>query len=895
MTIEFTARIFWISVLIVILFLRTVCAQEYTVISGQVIDTLNRPIPSASVIIKKSKVIEAYTYTNDFGEYQLTIDSYGDFEFNIKALGYDSWSSTISLDNVSKSQNINVTLSEEITELNEVIVSAEEVIRIKKDTISILTDVYADGNENSVEDLLKKIPGITVNVNGTIMVGNQEIEKLMIDGDDLFERGYKILSKNMPAYPIKELEILKNYSNNRLLKGVEQSDKVALNLKLNEEAKRVWFGNVDLVYGATSENRYQAKGNLMNFGKKNKYYFLANLNNIGEDATGDVEQLVRPFRVNEPGSIGDDQRLNNLIGLNQGIIDFKASRSNFNNAELASLNAIFNPSERVKIKTLGFFNWDEKDFFRNSTAIVDAVGSNFTNTEDYVLRNAEQRFFGKVDLMYDISATQVLEATTKFNKGNFNDRANLNFNGAATLESLQHQNTLFDQKISYSNKYKDKKVLLLTGRFIDEVTPQQYGVNQFFYEDFFTNIDNADNVLQATNGKFCFFGFNAHLLKRRQSGNLFELQLGNAHRQDRFTSSFSIFEGADLLESPEGFQNDLNYRVNDLYLKGKYRWALNDLGITARLDAHQLFNRLDFGAGIKTQQPFFVNSNIGMDWEIDNKNKVITNLSHNTTNAGILDVYNNNVLTGFRNFARGTGGFDQLTATSLTLNYQLGNWSDRFFANTFMSYTKNHDFFSTNTVLSQNFAVSEKILIQDREFFNISSNLDYYLKFITSNIEVDLGFSQSDFKNSINNAPLRTVTSNNYRYGLELRSGFSGIFNYHVGTKWTTNSIETSMENTFTNNLSFADISFVFDEKWNMQLQSERYFFGNVEGDNTYYFLDFDSNFEIQKNKLSVGVTGKNLFNTNSFTNFAISDIGTTTTQYRLLPRFVLLRMEYQF
>lgn len=40
---------------------------------------------------------------------------------------------------------------------------------------------------------------------GTIKVGDQEIEKLMIDGDDLFERGYKILSKNMPAYPIEEV------------------------------------------------------------------------------------------------------------------------------------------------------------------------------------------------------------------------------------------------------------------------------------------------------------------------------------------------------------------------------------------------------------------------------------------------------------------------------------------------------------------------------------------------------------------------------------------------------------------------------------------------------------------------------------------------------------------
>ena len=45
-----------------------------------------------------------------------------------------------------------------------------------------------------MEDLLKTIPGLNINSEGTIKIGNQEIEKLMIDGDDLFEKGYKILN-----------------------------------------------------------------------------------------------------------------------------------------------------------------------------------------------------------------------------------------------------------------------------------------------------------------------------------------------------------------------------------------------------------------------------------------------------------------------------------------------------------------------------------------------------------------------------------------------------------------------------------------------------------------------------------------------------------------------------
>lgn len=95
--------------------------------------------------------------------------------------------------------------------------------------------------------------------------------------------------------------------------------------------------------------------------------------------------------------------------------------------------------------------------------------------------------------------------------------------------------------------------------------------------------------------------------------------------------------------------------------------------------------------------------------------------------------------------------------------------------------------------------------------------------------------------------------------------------------------------------MSFLDLSFVFSDKFDTQIQSERYYFGNLQTDNTYYFLDFDARYKLIDNKLTLGITGKNLFNTERFRNFSISDIGTSTTEYRLLPRFVLLKLEYRF
>lgn len=879
--------------IIAIVFLQNICFSQ-TIITGSVKEGASN-LHSVGVILKDSlaKSIIAYTFSDDSGKYELKTNRYGKFNLVFTSLGHETKTVPLILKQAQEKLTIDVTLKEKAMYLDEVIIKADLPMTVKEDTISFKTKFYIQGTEQTVEDLLQKIPGLQIDNNGAIKIGNQEIEKLMVDGDDLFERGYKILSKNMPAYPIEEVEILKNYSNNRLLKGVEESDKIALNLKLDEKSKRIWFGNVETSLG--NDNFYQVKGNLMNFGKNNKYYFLTNLNTIGYDATGDIENLIRPFRINEPASIGDDQSVQPLLDLSPNQLNFKQSRTGFNNAELVSLNAIFNPTDKLKIKTLGFFNGDETDFFRNRVDVVAVNGTNFTNTEDFGLRNKKRIAFGKFDLVYNISKTKMLEVTTKYNNGDFDDTSNLLFNGNPTIENLQQRNSLFDQKITYTNKVKDKKVFLLTGRFIDEKTPQNYRLNQFFYQELFPENADANNIAQLSENQMQFVGINAHLLNRTENGHLLELQWGNEYRKDNLSTVFSLLENETVLEQPNGYQNQTNYHVNNLYLKSKYRLSFSDFGLTGKLDLHQLFNRLENNGNSSDQNPFFINPSLGFDWKINDKNKIVSSYSYNTTNANILDVYSDFVLTGFRSFSAGNGNFNQLDASSMVFNHQLGNWSDRFFANTFVLYSKNHDFFSTNTIIEQNFTQSEKIRIEDREFISINSKLDYFFKVISSNLKLDLGYTQSEFKNIVNGSDLREIRSINYDYGLELRSGFKGVFNFHLGTKWSMTEIQTTIGNAFTDNVSFLDMSFVFNDKFDVHTQSERYYFGNLQTDDTYYFWDVDMRYKLIENKLTFGISGKNLFNTERFRNFSVSDIGTATTEYRLLPRLVLLKMEYRF
>jgi hypothetical protein len=879
--------------LYIIFSINNICSAQ-TIIEGVVTDLETSKGVFASVVLKdeNGKII-TYTNTKNEGYFELKATLKGVFNLNVSSLSYEAQSKKIEITSSAKIKE-DFILNPKTTVLQEVVVQSRRPITVKKDTIIFDAKSFLQGNEQVVEDLLKKIPGLNVLSDGTVKIGNQEVEKVMIDGDDFFEKGYKIVTKNMPVNPIDKVEVYQNYSNNKHLKGIENSEKVALNLTLKEDAKRIWFGNAFGGYGLVSENRYEFRANLMNFGKKSKHYFLTNFNNIGIDAVGDINHLIRPFRYDEPASLGDNQSANSLLALNYELPNLKKRRVNLNNAEMLSLNSIFTLSDKVKLKTLGFLNTDEIDFFKNSLQQFSVGNTTFTNTENFVGRKTQLTGFGKIDLTYDISKTKTFEYTGKFNKTNEKNRSDLLFNNDLLNERLNANNQLFDQKVIYTNKFKDNKVFLLSSRYINEKTPQNYSVNQFIFQDLFT--ENANNTKQFSENKMQFAGVEAHLLDKKKNGDLFEIKIGNQLRIDNLTTRFKLLQDENNLVFPNGYQNNLTYTTNDLYLSAKYRLKLKKFTLLTQADAHQLFNKLENFDKKSNQNPFFILPKIGLDWKINEKNKIITSYSYNTTNAGVLDVYSGFVQTGFRSFSKGLEEFNQLNSSSAILNYTYGSWGDKFFANTFILYSKNNDFFSTNSIIAQNYSQSEKIIIKDREFLSISSSIDRYFKPIKSNLKINLGATKTNFKNIVNNSNLREVKNFNADYGFELRSGFRGFFNYHIGSKWNYNEVETTIKNSFTDNMSFFDLSFMFSDNFNIQVQSERYFFGNLDkNNNKYYFLDLEARYVVKENKLTFFLSGNNLFNTETFRNYSISDINISQTEYRLMPRYVLLKMEYRF
>lgn len=858
-------------------------------ISGTVFSENNKPLNNASVLLKnKENNTLTYQITKNNGEFSFHHEGTDTLYLHCNALGFEK--QIINIIPAKDLQKLKIILLEKTEQLQEIIIETSIPICEKKDTIVFNAKSFLDGTEYSVEDLLKKLPGVQVSENGTIKIGNQEIEKIMVEGDDFFEKGYKILSKNMPVNPLKNVEILKNYSNNKHLKGVENSDRVAINLTLEDDYKRKWFGNAQGSYGAASANRYALRSNLMNFGKNDKYYFLTSLNNLGNVTSGDLSSLI--YSSNEP-VIGDGLSAYKMLSLSESSAALNRERTRFNNNEMISLNSIFSLSEKTKLKVVGFFNTDENNFYKyNQTWFSDATTS-FVNTEDYFMRKKERAFFGKTAITHDFSKTSTLEVSSGYHYGQNKDKSSIVFNEHPLNEDLLTESHFSDTKFVYTTKLSDRKVLMVSGRYLYDKKPQNYVVNQFVYQDLFQN--EADGVQQFSENTMRFLGAEVRYLDRRSKGHLFEISANVSSRTDDLYSKLSLISPSDNL-SINDFQNDITLKNNALQINVLYAYQwMKDIRIVPSVQFKYVHQKLENKISLKSYRPFLIDPSISLNWDINNKNKIQAYYRYSWQTSELIDLYSNTIHTGFRSFSKGYNDFVKFGNHNATLAYNYGAWMDRFLFAIMIGYSQADKYFSSQSILTQNYSITEPVILRDRTSLFSNATVDYYLKFMKTNMKIKGNYSHSNYQNYVNASEIRSIKSSSLGYGVELRSGFSGMINYHIGSNWDEVRYETETKKSYVNNRTFLNFTLRLHSKIFATLKNERYYFGYLtQTKKDFYLSDFTLDYK-RNDKVNYGFVINNIFDNDEFVSYQLTDISQSATRYQLIGRYALLKAEIRF
>ena len=241
-------------------------AQSKPSVSGTVVDSLSKaPIEFATVAVVNAKdtSLISYTLTQNNGSFKLTGLPAGlQTKLIISAMGYGSFRQAIVFKPGENKETGSVFLNSK--SLKEVVIKGERSpVTIRKDTIEFSAEAFKTRPNAVVEDLLKLLPGVQVNMDGSILINGRPVSKLLIDGKRFFGDDPTVGTKNLDAELVDKVQVYDDRDEDPDHKLTDMELSKIINLKLKSKIKKSTIGKIYGGYG--TRGRYEAGGIVSTF------------------------------------------------------------------------------------------------------------------------------------------------------------------------------------------------------------------------------------------------------------------------------------------------------------------------------------------------------------------------------------------------------------------------------------------------------------------------------------------------------------------------------------------------------------------------------------------------------------------------------------------------------
>lgn len=380
------------------------------------------PLDGTNVVVLRGGRAVSFSITNGEGTFSLPIELPADtLILYVSMLGYTPF-----LEKIGHRTLFEIELNPAPIQLNEVTIRPGRIWG-RNDTIRYDASQFLRENDRTVEDLMKRLPGIQIDDDGNIQYKGKSIGTLYVEGLDLMDSRYKSISRNLPAQSVKEVEVLDNHQRVKSLVGKVASDVTDINLKLNDNFKDKWSFNTKEAVGFSVEDfLYEAEGNAMQISKKSQSLYALKLSNTGNGITKEADKGIEGTLQNLP-----DYRLLPTESISSPL---KERRWLFNDAAIATANRLYRLTEDSRLKLNVFYT---KDHINRESALETSY-FNITDTL-MVVENKNQTIKEK---LVNISADYEVNASTHFlrNKMDFRlEKENVGTDISGTHDVFQSQ------------------------------------------------------------------------------------------------------------------------------------------------------------------------------------------------------------------------------------------------------------------------------------------------------------------------------------------------------------------------------------------------------------------------------------------------------------------------
>ncbi|MEJ7626686.1 MAG: TonB-dependent receptor [Ferruginibacter sp.] len=858
---------------VLVLFLNTASFAQTGNIKGIVVDntdTLALPGATVSLLLQADSSLVKTTTTLKDGTFNFTEIATDSFIVTVTSVGYQQYISFINISGSERNLG-SLKLYKQGKDLSVVtIVSKASPVIQRGDTSQFSASQFKVNPDATTEDLIKKMPGITVDKDGTVTAQGEQVRKVTVDGRDFFGDDASAALKNLPSEVVDKIQVFDRLSDQAQLTGFDDGNsQKSINIVTKSGIKNGQFGRAFAGYG--TDERYAAGGNISFFKKNRRFSLVGNFNNINQQNFASQDLLGLTSSANRggggqrggggggrPGGGGSD---NFNVGQASGISKTNAFGINFSNQW----------SPKMTIAGSYFFNNSKN----NNESII--------NTETF--SNPKHQF-----------ANQFVNSVTK----NTNHRINLRLeykldssNSIFIIPNISFQNNN-SSSLSLLNSFYGINDSINTSRVNNRAERNGYNIrNNILYRHSF-----------AKRGRTISLGFNTNYTKNN-SETISEGQyrfFSNGSIDDSTQNQFydnatngRTFGGTIAYTEPLSLKSQLQFDYSPSVQKNKadqqtfsydgQKYSMFDSSLSNKFDntittnnagvSYRLNPSRDeqFSAGINFQNaklesqrifpaPSTVNqsfSNILPNLMWRKKLSAVSNIRlfyRASTNFPSINQLQD--VVNITNPLRISSGNPDLTQSYTQLlsgryTYTNSKTSRSFFANLFLQTAA--DYISNAIYIPQN----GDSLIQNNIELNRGSqltkpvNLDGYkslrtfftysmpIKKLKTNINLNAGFNYSKLPGLVNNF---TTNTDNYVYntGVVFASNISEFVDFNISYNVNFNEAKTnsafSSNNSYVNQAAGVQFNLLNKKGWFLQNDvSYQAYTGLTEGFNQKYTL----------------------------------------------------------
>ncbi len=916
-------------------------------VKGRLLDVVdNKPLKGATLSLTslKDSTREFHTISDNIGKFSFENLHSDSFMLKVSFIGYEDYKQIVGVGVRDSAVNLgNLFIPKSVKQLGELRVIVKTApVQQKDDTLQYNASQFKVNPDATAEDMVKKLPGVTVDNQGNVTAQGEQVKKVTVDGRDFFGDDATAALRNLPAEIIDKIQVFDKLSDQAQFTGFDDGNtQKALNIVTKANMRNGQFGRLYAGYG--TDDRYSAGGNVSFFKGNSRISLIGLINNVNQQnfATLDLLGVTSSgggrggfggFRGGQPGGRGGNRgggSGGNFGGFGGGQANFLVGQQN----GISKTNAIginFSDVWGKKFTISGSY------FFNNSNNTNDQITNQVTTLNDssfYYKENSlsnstnyNNRINLRLEYKIDSFNSILITPNVSFQKNNSSslDSAINSYDGTIPSSSTYNTTNTLTSGYNINNNILFRHSFRKRGRTIS------LGVNTSFnkktgdayvishnrsFDNFGTVITDSlqqqfsDNL---NNGKTISF----NLAYTEPVGKKGQLQINYSpsftkNKADQETYLYDqVGDKYSLFDTSLSNKFNNNYNTQNAGISYRLGDRNNQFSIGANYQYSKLFSDQQFPLITSINKSF---SNILPNLRFRKKISIRSSLmvffrtSVNPPSVSQLqNVYNkDNPLI----ISIGNPDLKQQYTNSFVTRYTFTNTQkgQSFFANLFVQKTS--DYISNAVYIAHSDSVlAPYITLFKGSQLTVPVNLPGYwsvrsfltfgqpVKLIKSNVNINAGLTYSNLPGLIDN--IKTTTNNyNYNIGAVVASNVSEYIDFNLSYNASFNVIQGQPQNNQFSQTAGIQFNLLSKTGWFFQneLNNQTYIYKGTTPDQSFWLWNISIGKKFlkdQKGELKMSVF--DLLKQNKSISRTVTETYVEDVQSQVLRQYFMVTFSYK-